>query len=79
MGTRLNVSLSEEELKLLKQVAAPRKLSSFIKEAAVARARDLQRERLRQAIVQAYEADPDFLREAGQEWDGVAHEDWPQP
>jgi len=79
MGTRLNVSLSEADLALLKLVVPPRKLSSFIKEAAVERARALHRERLRQTIVSAYEADPEFLQKAGQEWDAVAHESWPPP
>ncbi|MBI3925784.1 MAG: hypothetical protein HY319_09605 [Armatimonadetes bacterium] len=75
----MNITLSDEELLFLKAVVPPRKLSRFIKEAALARAHEVQRQNLRRQIVQAYQADPEFLQEAGAEWDSVAHENWPQP
>ena len=79
MGTtsRLSVSLNEQELTLLKQVAPARKLGRFIKEAALIRAREIQRERLRAEIVSAYEGDPEFVHAAGQEWDAIVCEGWP--
>ena len=76
---RMNITLSDEEVTLLRSVTAPRKLSRFIKEAALARAREVQRENLRNEILRAYEADPDFVRSAGAEWDTVATEGWPEP
>ncbi|MBT9584462.1 hypothetical protein IV102_14055 [bacterium] len=79
MTTRLNVSLDEDEMALLKGVVPSRGLSSFVKEAALARAREVQRERLRKQIVEAYEADPEYQREAGRAWDEVAHTGWDEP
>ncbi|MHC9541701.1 MAG: hypothetical protein AB9903_19520 [Vulcanimicrobiota bacterium] len=76
--TRLNLSVSENELELIHSVVPPRKLSRFIMDAAVEKARQVKRESLRKAIVEAYEADPEFQKSAGAEWDAVSEEGWPE-
>lgn len=77
--SRLNITLSQPDLDLLRSVVPPRQLSGFIRSAALEKAGQLKRAALRRQIVEAYEADPEFLSTAGAEWDVVAEEDWPQP
>ncbi len=75
---RLNLSVSENELGLLRSVVLPRKLSRFIMDAAVEKAQQIKMESLRTVIVEAYEADPEFQKGAGAEWDPVSEEGWPE-
>lgn len=76
---RLNITASEQDVLLLRSVTSPRKMSRFIMEAATEKARQLKQAALRRQIVEAYEADPDFLRNAGAEWDTISIEGWPKP
>lgn len=78
MKTRLNIAVTEQELALLRAAAPRRGMGSFIREAALEKARQFRRDALRRQIVEAYEADPDFLRNAGREWDHVSTEGWPE-
>jgi hypothetical protein len=73
----LNVAANEKELELLRSVVPARKMSRFIIEAAVEKAEQLKRQQLRQSIVEAYEADPEYHRDAGREWDTISTEGWP--
>lgn len=77
--SRLNIAASPEELALLRSVVPRGRLSHFVIEAAVEKARQIKRAALRQQIVDAYMADPDYLRNAGSEWDAVSLEGWPEP
>lgn len=77
--SRLNITMSDAELDLLRSVVSPRQLSHFIRTAALERARVLHREQVRARILAAYEADPEFVRGAGAEWDVVSEEGWPEP
>ena len=76
--TRLNLNLSSDEMELLRAVVPPRQMNRFIVSAAVERARQVERERLRRQIVEAYEADPEFQRQAGAEWDELSTTGWPE-
>jgi len=76
---RLNITMSDGELNLLRSVAPPRRLSQFVRTAALEKARELRREQLRGEILAAYRADPEFVRGAGTEWDVVSEEGWPEP
>lgn len=76
--SRLNITMSDGELDLLRSVVPPRRLSQFIRTAALEKARELRREQLRGQILAAYRADPEFVR-AGTEWDIVSEEGWPEP
>jgi len=78
MNTRLNISAKEEELELLRSVVPPRKMSRFIMDAATEKARKIRREQLRTGIVEAYEAEPTYLKDVGKEWEAVSIEGWPE-
>ena len=74
--TRLNVSANTEELEFIRSVVPGRGVSRFIMKAALEKARQIKRAALRQQIVEAYMADPDFVKNAGSEWDAVCLEGW---
>ena len=75
---KIHITADTDALALIDKVIKKRRRSAFIMQAALEKARMIQRKRLADEIKQAFEEDVEFFNTVADEWENAAMEDWPK-
>lgn len=71
---RINISIPEETLQLLDEIAPPKKRSQFIVEAIMQYASEIKRLQLREQLKAGYTANAESDRQIAEEWFPIEQE-----
>jgi hypothetical protein len=75
---KLNFTIPEDIAVVLKSRVGKRKRSAFVAIAVAEKLAQLEQERLKQFLVEGYQARQAEDADIDQEWEGVALEEWPR-
>ena len=75
---KLNFTVPEDVAEALKARVSKRKRSAFVTAAVLDKLKELEKEQLRQALVEGYQARKEEDAEVNQEWEGPTLEGWPR-
>ncbi|MCL4458799.1 MAG: hypothetical protein M1136_04295 [Chloroflexi bacterium] len=73
---KLNFTVPEDVAEALKARVSKRKRSAFVAAAVLDKLQELEREQLRQALMEGYQARREENTEINREWEGATLEGW---
>jgi hypothetical protein len=75
---KLNFTVPEDVAEALKARVSRRKRSAFVAMAVADKLKELEKEQLRQSMIEGYQARQAEDSEVNQDWERAALEEWPQ-
>jgi hypothetical protein len=75
---KLHFTILEHVAEALRTRVSKRKRCAFVAEAVLDKLKELEKEELRQSLVEGYQARRDEDAEIDQEWERATLEEWPQ-
>jgi len=75
---KLNFTVPEDIAEALKSRVSRRKRSAFVAAAVAEKLEELEKEQLRQSLIEGYQARQAEDAEVNQEWEGATLEKWPR-
>ncbi len=75
---KLNFTVPEDVAEALKARVGKRKRSAFVAAAVLEKLKELEQEKLRQSLIEGYQARQAEDTEVNQEWENTTLEEWPR-
>ena len=75
---KLNFTIPEDVAHALKERVAKQKRSAFVTTAVLDKLKELEKEQLRQSLIEGYQARREEAVKINREWEAVTLKEWPE-